>query len=529
VSHSKLIAVAIVVGLLAGGVPLIAGLHILWNTAVSQEKERFQAVAVALLARAEYVLDGSTRLLKALASEADSGCSDAHVAALQAATISTVFVNEIGVFLDQQLACTSSHAVDIPWRTPALKWRSRTGFGVLPVEGSIRTVQELTITLTYRNHALAIDPTPITDIIADTGPGVSAALMNRESYEPFVAIGKPQILDADTIKLGAGTVYDGDRLVAFVSSSIFPVFAIAGETDDRLLKHWRSNAVSLGAVAVLVAGVAAVLVYLIGRWRLSPESAIRYAVRRREITAKYQPVIDLNTGACVGAEALARWSRADGTVVRPDAFIPFAEDNGLIEMITDQMLNRVAEDLGELLRTRKDLHVSINITPRELQNDRIVDLMNQMTEQSRIEPRQVSLEATERSLMDTNSANGIIRKLRKGGYSISIDDFGTGYSSLSYLQTLDVDNLKIDKCFIEAIDAEAATSGVVSHIIEMARTLKLVMIAEGVETEAQAEFLRDRGVQYAQGWLFSKALTRDQFVAFAQTNPRRSENRKEND
>jgi sensor c-di-GMP phosphodiesterase-like protein len=152
--------------------------------------------------------------------------------------------------------------------------------------------------------------------------------------------------------------------------------------------------------------------------------------------------------------------------------------------------------------------VSINITPRELQNDRIVDLMNQMTEQSRIEPRQVSLEATERSLMDTNSANGIIRKLRKGGYSISIDDFGTGYSSLSYLQTLDVDNLKIDKCFIEAIDAEAATSGVVSHIIEMARTLKLVMIAEGVETEAQAEFLRDRGVQYAQGWLFSKALTR---------------------
>ena len=449
-SHRKLIAVAIVVGLIAGGVPLIVSLYILWNTTVSQEKERLQAVAVALLARTEHVLEGSTRLLKSLATHSDSGCSDEHVAELRTATITTAFVNEIGVFLDQQLACTSSHAVDIPWRTPELRWRSRTGFGVIPVEGTIRTVQELTITLTYRNHALAIDPSPITDIIADTGPDVSVALINRESNQPFVSIGDSQALRAETNERDAGAIYDGDRLVALVSSSIFPVFAIAGETDDRLIRQWRSNAVSLGAVAVLVAATVAVLVYLIGWWRLSPETAIRYAVRRREIAAKYQPVIDLNTGACVGAEALARWRRADGTVVRPDAFIPFAEDNGLIELITDEMLKRVAEDLGELLRARRELHVSINITPRELQNDRIVDIMNRMTEQSQIEPGQVSLEATERSLMDTSSANGVVSKLRNDGYSISIDDFGTGYSSLSYLQTLDVDNLKIDKCFVEA-------------------------------------------------------------------------------
>ena len=297
------------------------------------------------------------------------------------------------------------------------------------------------------------------------------------------------------------------------------MFVVASEPASDLAGRWRAKVLPLGLLAFLVAAAVAALIYFVGRWRLSPANTIRYAVKKREFNAKYQPIIDLKTGLCVGAEALARWRRPDGTVVRPNGFVPFAEDNGLIELITDQMIKRIIEDLGGLLRSNPDLHVAINITPGEFQSDETVAIMKRMVEESGIESRQIVLEATERCLMDPNTARGIISKLRANGHRISIDDFGTGYSSLSYLQTLDVDSLKIDKSFVEAIDADAATSGVVPHIIDMARALNLTVIAEGVETEAQARFLRERDVPYAQGWLFSKALTASEFAAFVGENP----------
>jgi sensor c-di-GMP phosphodiesterase-like protein len=191
----------------------------------------------------------------------------------------------------------------------------------------------------------------------------------------------------------------------------------------------------------------------------------------------------------------------------------------MISQITDQMIEHVTKDMGDLLRRRRDFHVAINIAPRELENDRIVGVLQRAVEESRLEPRQIVLEATERSLMNAETASGVIGRLRAAGYTISIDNFGTGYSSLSHLQRFDLDNLKIDRLFVEAIGADAPTSGEVLHIIDMARTLKLTVIAEGVETEEQARFLRNSGVPYAQGWLFAKALAPARFLAYLDSNP----------
>lgn len=512
-----LIVLAVVAGFLAGAIPFGAYLYLSWNDFVAEERAYLRALASAVVARSEHVLEGSMDLLAVMANSSVPRCSDGHLTALRAAEKSKFYIREIGVFSDLWMACTSSDAIDIPWRAPRPEWRMKSGFGVVPAEASMASIGETVITLTFRDHAVAVDPAPLVEAVHGAEGDVSVAVAHAEARQPLAWLGDRELLSAGLSKPDA--VPNAVGIFVEVKSSTFPVLAVASEPASDLMGRWRAEVTPLGLVAVLVAGVIAALVYFVGRWRLSPANTIKYAVKNREFTAKYQPVVDLKTGHCVGAEALARWWRPDGTLVRPHGFIPFAEDNGLIELITDQMIKRIVEDLGGLLKARPDLHVAMNITPGEFQSDRTVAVMRQMVEDSGIESRQIVLEATERCLMDTNMARGIITKLRANGHRVSIDDFGTGYSSLSYLQTLHVDTLKIDKSFVEAIDADAATSGVVPHIIDMARTLNLTVIAEGVETEAQAGYLRDRGVPFAQGWLFSKALTASQFLAFADANP----------
>jgi len=257
--------------------------------------------------------------------------------------------------------------------------------------------------------------------------------------------------------------------------------------------------------------------WLVMRWRRklrTPRSVLLQAIRQRQFEAWLQPLVSLESGRCVGAEALARWKLEDGTVVAPDAFIPMAESLGLIEPITDQVVHSVFEGLGSLLARRRDLHVSINLSGEDLTTTRLLDTLKASLAKYAVRPEQIWFEAIERALVDTARAAPAIEAYRAAGHRIFIDDFGTGYSSLSYLQELPVDGIKIDKTFIPSLASGEETNKIVPHIIEMARSLDLAMVAEGVETEAQAGYLRERGVQYAQGWLYAKAMPADEFLRY---------------
>lgn len=250
---------------------------------------------------------------------------------------------------------------------------------------------------------------------------------------------------------------------------------------------------------------------------LKPRSltvALRLALRRRELEVHYQPIMHLESGACVGAEALMRWKRGDGGWISPEEFVPAAEKSGQIIELTNLLVDRVVVEVGDALITDRRLHISLNLSSHDVRSGRILPVMRESFLEQGVKAEQLWLEITERVSMDIEAARDTLTKARDDGFVVAIDDFGTGYSSLQYLQTLPVDVLKIDKAFIRSIGTGAASSAVVLHIIKMAQSLKLVMVAEGVETQEQADYLRENGVDFVQGWLYSKALSWSEFLAF---------------
>ncbi|MBD1552958.1 EAL domain-containing protein [Pseudomonas typographi] len=236
-------------------------------------------------------------------------------------------------------------------------------------------------------------------------------------------------------------------------------------------------------------------------------SALQGALRRGEIRVLYQPIVDLGTRRCIGAEALVRWRRMDGSLTSPELFIPVAEDNGQIRQITDFVLQSVLDQLGSLLRAHPHLYISVNLAACDVEEPRIAAVAQRLLKSYRVAPQQITFEVTERGLIDVDAARHTLQALRENGHRILIDDFGTGYSSLAYLHSLPVDALKIDKAFVGMLGFDVAHSGLALHIIRMAHALGMGVIAEGIESEDQAVLLHGEGVDYGQGWLFAEPLS----------------------
>ncbi len=253
------------------------------------------------------------------------------------------------------------------------------------------------------------------------------------------------------------------------------------------------------------------------RRRLELETSLRQALERREFTLHYQPMVDLATGRIAGAEALLRWLRPGHGLVPPMEFIPLAEDTGLILPIGEWALRTACAQARAWARAGfPDLRLAVNLSGRQLTKD-LPRLVREVLEETRLPPGQLDLELTESLLMrDLDSTATLMNDLHALGVSCSMDDFGTGYSSLSYLKRFPIDHLKVDRSFVRDVPHDPDDTAITRAIIAMAHTMDIKVVAEGVETREQFEFLRAQGCDLIQGYYCSAPLPAEEFAALLQ-------------
>ncbi|GAB1693310.1 putative bifunctional diguanylate cyclase/phosphodiesterase [Krasilnikovia sp. M28-CT-15] len=246
------------------------------------------------------------------------------------------------------------------------------------------------------------------------------------------------------------------------------------------------------------------------RDRMNLEQALRGALGRGELSVHFQPIVDLDAGELEGFEALMRWRHPELGAVSPMHFIPIAEETGLIVEAGAWLLRESATQLSRWIAERpadaRELHVSVNVSVRQLRDGALVDVVRDVLAETGLPPQALWLEITESGVMeDLDTALATLHSLRALGVVLCIDDFGTGYSSLSYLNRLPVGIVKLDRSFVSEVGESGANEPIVRAVLAMTGAMNLRVVAEGVETEVQRDWLRSQGCDLAQGWYYGAA------------------------
>ncbi|UBF29249.1 EAL domain-containing protein [Kovacikia minuta CCNUW1] len=311
-----------------------------------------------------------------------------------------------------------------------------------------------------------------------------------------------------------GDPYDLDGSYVQIQISVgIALYPQDGNNPDRLLNH-----ATMAMRSVKAKGSGGYQFYTpemdaLETERQLIESKLNLALARLEFQLYYQPQINLITGRIIGAEALLRWKDPERGLIAPDKFISIAEETGLIIPIGEWVLRTACAQIKIWqINNRLPIRISVNLSARQFKQDNLVELIAQILQETDISPDLLVLELTETSVMENvETTILVLKELKQKGIHISIDDFGTGYSSLNYLKRFPIDTLKIDQSFVREITTDANDAAIAKAIIAMAQSLQLKVIAEGVETEDQSNFLRQNGCHAMQGYLFSPPVPAEEF------------------
>ncbi len=505
--HRPRIAVALVVGLAAICAPILASIYFAWHQSLTTQSALSLTYAHEALRRVEEAASQFAYAKDRVSRANFPPCSPREIDLLRQIDLGSNYFQAAGRTSGDTLLCSSlGVTTPVPLGKPSLT-SARGVSEYFNVKLSPQQWHPLDV-FASDGFAIVLDPRLLIDIPTE-GSDVELFVFvpsapNRYRLATFGRDFQTSWFES----IGAGTeatLVDHGYLVSRVRSAKWDLAVVSALPEHYVFESVRHFAIFFTPIGVICGFLLAWAVNYVAQLRSSFSAVVRRAVAQNEFYVEYQPVVELASRRVIGAEALVRW-RTPLANIPPDHFIPLAEDRGLIHLITAQVLRIITQDLPRILEIYPDFEIAVNMSASDLRSNLTLAQLDQLLEATGALPHNIGIEATERAFLHDPEVAKLISTLRNKGFRVAIDDFGTGYSSLACLQSLALDTLKIDRAFVETIETSGPTSQVILHIIKMARSLHLQMVAEGVETEEQARFLRRRGVVYAQGWLFGRPI-----------------------
>ena len=510
-SRSRNLLVAILVGAMIGLTPYLVGRMVLHAHADKVGRAELLSIAEQELLRAESAIAEAITAVRDADRAGIADCMATNTARLGDMAARSRFVRRMG------LVDASGYAMCFD--PPTAKRRGAVLFDVAQA-------RQVTITV--------LDP----ERVVDVAPGTALVAWRSAAGHHVVAELAASAIDLDagadylrasravTVTIGDGRVWTtggvrprgSDVVVQQARSDHFPLTVRAEVPNSTLYDLVRPLEATLAIGALASSAVLIGIAFLI-YWKPTSEvdDEISVALRREEFVPYFQPVMNIDTGRIEGCEMLVRWIRSDGSMVSPGAFMSYCETSGHVFEMTRLLMRKSVLQLGELYSDHPELKLSINLFAGHFDDRRIVEDVMTIFEGSKIGFDQLVFEVTERyPLRDIVQARKIIAELHSLGCRVALDDTGTGHGGLAYIQQLGIDIVKIDKMFIDAMGSDLGASTIVDVLVELANSLGMGVVAEGVENQEQLERLREKGVTSAQGYVFAPALPAKLFVDLAE-------------
>ncbi|CAB3757145.1 EAL domain-containing protein [Paraburkholderia humisilvae] len=507
------VSASIALACIATIAPVLTSLYVANKDAQRRDRQELSGFAEQALMRADLVTYQAFSALFDLGRVSGPSCSPSSLAQAARVIFNYRYVQDAGSYADGQYLC-SPLLGDVRSKgmvLPPPDWQTNDGYLVwFKRKSPLSDVRE-DILIGRDGHYVSVDPAAFVDPIDPAGRPIAA--INTETGTVLsVSPGADAREMLDAWKRN-GNLKSDRWNYAIAHSSTRPLVIVVKSARSSLVGDWPKLLVIWLSIGVVAGAATGWFMFRRISRLLSFPATLQWAIARKKLDVFYQPIIRLADNECVGVEALVRW-KLHGSFVPPEVFVTVAEEHHLIQPLTDLVLHKALSELVGWLRSNPSFYCSINLSSEDLRSDRFLAILTTALTGTGIAAAQLRIEATERSFMHADVTRGVIAAFRAAGHPVYIDDFGTGYSSLSYLQTFQVDVLKIDKSFVDTIAQDTASSVVAPHIIAMAHELGLEIVAEGVQSASQITYLMEKGVQYAQGWYFAKAMSANDLFAW---------------
>lgn len=499
--------------------PVMLALWVSHQQAVSQTRKQLSTFAHLALDKTERVILQADLARDAAEQYQGQACTPAHQQRMLNIIHGRLYINELIYAQGDRFLCSTVMSPTESFIMPAADYKRKPNISIYYFRDTPFFTGYRMTYMQRGNYVAVINPLSYSEVMSDD-PELAWGVYDTVT-DTFFSLSEQawaaQLLPL--VRRHEAVFQQDDRFYTVVRSDKRPIAVIVSTTMQRFYQNLSQQLMILLPLALISSILLLMLWARARRQYYSPPRMLQRALKQRQLCLHYQPIIDIKNEKCVGAEALLRWPGCHDEVMSPVEFIPLAEKEGLIAQVTDYVVEEVFSDMGTFLASHPQLYISINLSASDFHSSRLIAMIAEKVREYGVLAQQIKVEVTERGFIDVSKTTPVIQAFRQAGYEVAIDDFGTGYSNLHNLYSLNVDILKIDKSFIDTLTTNSTSHLIAEHIIEMAQSLRLKTIAEGVETAEQVSWLYKRGVRYCQGWHFAKALPSQDFIHWLQQPP----------